>query len=43
LGALLFNMQRFPEKMAKMYTAETTLALQYTHENGIVRLKTKHE
>ncbi|PKC71781.1 kinase-like protein, partial [Rhizophagus irregularis] len=35
LSSLLQNFERFEEEMAKMYTAEVVLALEYLHNNGI--------
>jgi len=34
--SLLKNVVRFDESMAKMYIAETILALEYLHDHGIV-------
>lgn len=34
--SLLKNVGRFAEPMAKMYIAETLLALEYLHDHGIV-------
>ncbi|RIA89387.1 serine/threonine protein kinase 15, partial [Glomus cerebriforme] len=35
LSSLLQNFERFEEEMARMYTAEVVLALEYLHNNGI--------
>src|SRR6266542_600694 len=35
LSSLLQNFGRFEEEMARMYTAEVVLALEYLHNNGI--------
>src|SRR3954470_14882086 len=35
LSSLLQCFERFEEEMAKMYTAEVVLALEYLHNNGI--------
>jgi serine/threonine protein kinase len=34
--SLLKNIGRFDESMARMYIAETVLALEYLHDHGIV-------
>lgn len=36
LASLLQNLQYFEEHMARQYAAETVLALEYLHANGII-------